>query len=191
MILVNKHLSLYIARCVCLIVFCALFVISFSSDLAARSERCTVNAPCLVKVRADEFKSIKTFYSVNVGPLKGSAENLGLSRAELIEHVQKLFRDNFADMDFNEKLLPFTVDEPRDLGYVHFTIRTVEEDGPVILHILLRSGNHAMVGKGMAIVQIYDEDRLELSSRETISHDVRQILGEMMEDLAGQFYGVR
>ncbi len=174
-----------------LILLCMLVLVFTSAGLSAQSERCTVNSPCIARVKSDEFKSIKTFSRVNVGPLRGSAENLGLRRLELTEYVQKLFMDNFENMDLNEKLLPFSAEEPRELGYIRFTVRTVEDDDPVILHILLRSGNYAIIGEGIATIQIYDEDRLQLSSKENINNDVKQILEEMIKDLAEKFHDAR
>lgn len=190
MVLLKKH-PLKTANDVFFILICTAVLVFFSSELSAKSERCSVESPCLAKVRPAEFKSIKMFSKVDVGSLGGSAEKLGLNRAELTEYVLKLFGDNFADMDLNEELLPFLVDEPRELGYIRFTIRTVEEDDPVILHVLLTAGNYAMMGGNLVILHMYDEDKLQLSSRENINKDVKQAFEDMMEDLAVKFYGAR
>jgi hypothetical protein len=191
MILEKRHLSQSLMRGVFFAFFCVAVLIFTSSELSAKSERCSVESPCLAKVRPAEFKSIKIFSKVDVGSLEGTAEELGLSRAELTEHVLTLFGDDFADMDLNDELLPFLVDEPQELGYIRFTIRTVEEDDPVILHVLLTAGNYAMMGGNLVILHMYDEDKLQLSSRENINKDVKQALEDMMEDLAVKFYGAR
>lgn len=191
MILHKKYLSQTFMRGVFFVLFCSVVLVLTSSELSAKSERCSVESPCLAKVRPAEFKSIKIFSKVDVGSLEGSAEKLGLSRAELTEYVLKLFEDNFADMDLNDELLPFLVDEPQELGYIRFTIRTVEEDDPVILHVLLKAGNYAMMGGNLVILHMYDEDKLQLSSRENINNDVQQALEDMMKDLSFKFYRAR
>ncbi|GAB6060822.1 hypothetical protein [Desulfonatronum parangueonense] len=186
----KRHICITVPLGAFFIIF--LTLLSFHhSVIAAQGDRCTVTSPCVAYVSADEFNSIKAFSRVNVGPLRGSAENLGLIRSELTEYVQELFSKYFIDIDLNEKLFPFSVDEPRELGYIRFTVRTVEDDDPVILHILLRSGNYALIGKGIATIQIYDEDMLQLSSKENIDNDVKQLLEEMIKDLARNFHDAR
>ena len=192
MFLKKGHLSQSVTPGVFFAFFCVAVLVFTSTELSAKSERCSVESPCLAKVRPAEFKSIKMFSKVDVGSLEGSSEKLGLNRPELTEYVLKLFGDNFADMDLNDELLPFLVDEPRELGYIRFTIRTVEEDGnPVILHVQLTAGNYAMMGGNLVILHMYDEDKLQLSSRENIKRDVKQALEDMMGDLAVKFYGAR
>ncbi len=164
------------------IAVCLFFALS-SADVAAQCEDCVV--------KEDEFKSIKAFSRVNVGPLKGSAENLELQRAELTEHVQNLFRELFTNMELEQGLLPFTADEPRDLGYIRFTVRTVGVDDPLILHVLLRSGNYAKIGEGIASILIYNADSLQLSSPDEINKDVKLVLEAMMRDLSQIFHNAR
>gem|GEM_PF-3715692 len=187
----KRHLSQSLMRSVFFVLLCPVVLILTSSELSAKSERCSVESPCLAKVRPAEFKSIKIFSKVDVGSLEGSAEKLGLNRAELTEFTLKLFENNFADMDLNDELLPFLVEEPQELGYIRFTIRTVEEDDPVILRVLLTAGNYAMMGGNLVILYMYDEDKLQLSSRENINNDVKQAIEDMMKDLADKFYGAR
>ncbi len=187
----KKHLFEWCMHGVASIFFCVVALAFSSPALAAKSERCTVNSPCIARVKVDEFNSIKVFNRVNVGPLEGTAENLGLNRAALSEHVQKLFKEYYAGMEMDESQLPFTADEPRDLGYIRFTVRTVEVEDPVILHVLLKSGNYAKIGQGVAIIHIYDEDTLQLSSREDLDKDVKRVLEEMIKDLAGKFHDAR
>lgn len=162
-----------------------------SAGLAGDKEQALEIEPCTVSLRHDEFKSIQMFGRVNVTYLKGSAEELGLDRQEITEHLQELFQENFPDMERDDDLLPFFVDDPRELGYVRCIITTAGEEDPLALHVRLRSGNFIEIDGRMVVVRIYEKDDLTMSSRDSIAADVQKRLQDMMQDLSEEFYDKR
>ncbi len=173
------------------VITCVLAWLPAGAGLAGENEQALKIEPCTVSLRHDEFKSIQYFGRVNAGYLKGSAEDLGLNRQEITEYMQNLFQEKFQGMERDDDLLPFFVDNPRELGYIRCIITTAGEEDQVALHIRLRSGNFIEIDGRMVIVRIYEEDDLSMSSGGSIAEDVQQRLQYMMQDLSEEFYDKR
>jgi hypothetical protein len=133
------------------------------------------------------FKTVEKFGALNIS-LKGSAEQIGLNKNDLIDYLRQRFKNSFSEMEFKEQEniseMPKDKEKAKKIAIIHIKIWTVGDDYPIAYHIAINAGN-------LANMREYQAAILGYGSRLNVPESVRKSIAQLVDDLAITFFKAR
>jgi len=136
-----------------------------------------------------DFKEIRSFGMIALS-LVGDAEKIGLDEHELTAHVKELFKTYFVGIAYDDvsknskKFWDLVSTRDKKVGNITFRVWVVGDDFPVAYHIKCDAGNFDNPA-------IWTDEILGHGSKKTAPGAIREILDEMVRDLAANFFKAR
>ncbi|MEN6467033.1 MAG: hypothetical protein ABFD62_17810 [Syntrophaceae bacterium] len=136
-----------------------------------------------------EFSEIRSFGVIALS-LLGDAEKIGLRQKELLDLIRSRYKAYFKEIPYQDlirdpdTLMNLVISREKEIGNITFRVWVIGEDYPVVYHIRCDAGNFDNPS-------IYTEEVLGHGTAVTAPENVRNILGEMMSELAVSFFKSR
>lgn len=132
-----------------------------------------------------EFKEIEYFGFIYVYVKGEDAEKIGLNSETLTKYAKLKFKNNFAYINYKSIDLPYNApdSEKKKRGSLHIFIWTVGDDYPIAYYIRCKAGNY--------FDYFWEIEALGVSSKDNVPDKIKKTIGEMIEELAIDFFMVR
>lgn len=135
------------------------------------------------------FKDVKKFGLISVS-LVGDAQKIGLNELELTQLMDDKFRSTFCNIDYEdltqapERLAAAIGKRDRQIGLITFRVWVMGTDYPLAYHVRCDAGNFENPA-------IWTEEVLGHGSKRTAPAAIREIMSELMRQLAANFLKAR
>ena len=132
-----------------------------------------------------EFKEIEYFGFIYVYVKGDDSEKIGLNSETLTKYAKLKFKNNFAYINYKNIDLPYNApdSEKKKRGSLHIFIWTVGDDYPIAYYIRCKAGNY--------FGYFWEIEALGVSSKDNVPDKIKKTIGEMIEELAIDFFVVR
>lgn len=165
----------------------AITLIFLSVLLVSASAQAEQNNPYVESYLYSGFKTIKNFSSIDVY-LRGTAEEIGLSKEDLTNYLRLRFKNSFANTSYKktsfEKIMEENKEKQSDRGDISIIVWTVGDDYPIAFHIEISAGNYSNLGQ-------YETAILGYGSEQKITESVKESISELVDDLAIAYFKAR
>jgi hypothetical protein len=170
--LMKKNILFFII----LIIILSLFFISSAQE--------GINESAILNIFYGEFKDIEYFNFIYVS-IDGSAEKIGLNSEELTKYAKLKFKNNFAYIEYKDIQLQDNASESekKKKGSLWIKVWTVGENYPVAYHIKCKAGNY--------FDYFWEQEVLGYGSKENVPNSIKESVGELIEQLAIDFFTTR
>lgn len=135
------------------------------------------------------FKDVKSFGLISVS-LVGDAEKIGLDEFQLTHFLEDKFRSYFCNFEYEdltqnpEKLAAAIGKRDRNVGIITFRVWVMGDDYPLAYHVRCDAGSFENPS-------IWTEEVLGHGSKRTAPAAIREIMNELMRQLAANFLKAR
>lgn len=131
------------------------------------------------------FRHIKNFGNIGVLLNGEDAEKIGLTDKELTDYARLKFKNNFANIKYEDKSLYEiqTMTEALEIGRLWFSVLVVGDDYPIAYHIQCVAGSY---GSG----PIWSGGKIGYGSKKTVPDTIKEAISKLTEELAIDFFKV-
>jgi len=132
-----------------------------------------------------EFKEIEYFDFIHVYIEGEDAEKIGINGEALTKYAILKFKNNFAYINYKDIDLPSDAadSEKKKKGSLWFRVWILGDDYPIVYHFICKAGNY--------FSYFWENEMLGYGSKDDVPDRIKKIIGEMIEELAIDFFTVR